>query len=283
MPFFQTLKSSLAVEGVGLHMGARVHLEILPRTECGLVFTRADLPDRPHIPASVRHIGSTLHATTLQANGAQISTPEHLLAALWSYGITHAEIVVDGPEIPILDGSAKPWCDLIEAAQIQTLSGMRSEYSLIEPVAVYEREGCVIGLPHDKLRITADVEYDVDYLETQVAACDISMRSFRDEIASARTFTLEKWIEPLRAQNLIRGGTMENALVLGEAGPLSPLRFPNELARHKALDVIGDMSLLFSEDGGVLQAHLVAVRAGHGLHQRWMQEVLRSNVLTRND
>jgi UDP-3-O-[3-hydroxymyristoyl] N-acetylglucosamine deacetylase len=278
---FQTLVTPLRVEGVGLHSGARVRVEILPCRECGLVFVRTDLPDRPRIPACALHIGSTLHATTLEANGAQISTPEHLLAALWSYGITHAEITVDGPEIPILDGSAKPWCDLIEAAQIQTLPGTRPEYSLLAPVAVYERDGCVVGLPHGKFRITTDVEYEVDYLEAQNLACDLSTQSFRDELAPARTFALEKWIEPLRAQNLIRGGTTENALVLGEAAPLSPLRFPNELARHKALDVVGDVSLLFGLNGGVLRAHLIAIRAGHGLHQRWMQEVLRTQALTQ--
>jgi UDP-3-O-[3-hydroxymyristoyl] N-acetylglucosamine deacetylase len=278
---FQTLVTPLIAEGVGLHSGARVRVEILPRRERGLVFVRADLPGRVRIPACARHIGSTLHATTLEANGAQISTPEHLLAALWSYGITHAEIVVDGPEIPILDGSAKPWCDLIEAAQIQTLPGVRPEYSLSGAVAVYERDGCVVGLPHRRFRVTTDVEYEVEYLEAQIAACDVTAQSFCDELAAARTFTLEKWIEPLRAQSLIRGGTMENALVLGEAAPFSPLRFPNELARHKAMDVIGDISLLFGENGGVLRAHLIAVRAGHGLHQRWMQEVLRTQALTQ--
>lgn len=276
---FQTLKNPLIIEGTGLHSGAHVRLEILPREECGLVFVRADLPQRPQIPVCARHITSTTHATSLEANGAQISTPEHLLAALWSYGITHAEIIVDAPEIPILDGSAKIWCEKIEAAQIQNLPGARPEYSLRAPVAVYERGGCVIGLPHEKFRVTTDVEYEVDYLETQVAACDVTEQTFRDELAPARTFTLEKWIEPLRAQNLIRGGTLENALVLGEAAPLSALRFPNEPARHKAIDVIGDISLLFGASGGVLRAHLLAVRAGHGLHQAWMQEVMRVGAL----
>jgi UDP-3-O-[3-hydroxymyristoyl] N-acetylglucosamine deacetylase len=204
-----------------------------------------------------------------------------LLAALWSYGVTHAEIVVDGPEIPILDGSAKIWCEFIEAAALQSLPGARPEYSLRAPVAVYERGGCVIGVPHGKLRVTADVEYEVDYLAAQVAARDITAQSFREELAPARTFTLEKWVEPLRAQNLIRGGTLENALVLGADAPLSPLRFPDELARHKAMDALGDISLLFGENGGVLRAHLIAVRAGHGLHQKWMQEVLCAGALEK--
>lgn len=278
---FQTLKEPLRTEGVGLHSGAIVRVEIVPREECGLVFTRGDLPQRPQIPASVRAIGSTLHATVLEKNGAQVSTPEHLLAALWSYGVTHAEIILDGPEVPILDGSARLWCELLEAAQLQTLAGARPEYSLRAPVAVFERDGCVLGLPHDQFRVTADVEYGLEYLEPQVAACNVSAQTFRDELAPARTFTLESWIEPLRAQNLIRGGTLENALVLGGDAPLSPLRFPNEPARHKAMDAVGDLSLLFGAEGGVLRAHVFAARAGHGLHQKWMQEVLRCGALVQ--
>lgn len=280
---FQTLKNPLRVDGIGLHSGADVRVTILPRGECGLVFVRTDLPGRPEITAHLRHVGSTLHATNLEANGARVATPEHLLAALWSYGITHATIELNGPEVPILDGSSKPWCELIEAAQSETLPGTRPEYFLSTPVAIYERDGCMIGLPHDGLRVTTDVEYGVEYLEAQVAACELTPQTFRNELAAARTFTLEKWIEPLRAQNLIRGGSTDNALVLAETVPSSLLRFSNELARHKAIDVIGDISLLFGENGGVLRAHLIAVRAGHELHRRWAQEVLRADALQLRD
>jgi len=278
---FQTLCRPVEIEGIGLHSGAKTTVRLQPREECGLVFVRVDLPGQPRIPASAQHIGSTLHATRLEFNGVEISTPEHLLAALWSLGVTHCEIELDGPEIPILDGSAKIWCDLICEAGLKTLPGARSEYSLREPVVIYANGGAVIGLPHNSLRVTCDVEFGVSYLPPQVTACEITPQSFREELAAARTFTLESWLEPLRAQGLIRGGSTDNALVLFQNEPSSPLRFDNELARHKALDAIGDIALLFGADGGVLRAHIIAIRAGHEMHRLWMREVLHRGALIR--
>ena len=276
---FQTLAETVEMEGIGLHSGRQTLVRLQPREKCGLVFVRADLPGKPRIPASAEHIGSTLHATRLAFNGAEISTPEHLLAALWSLGITHCEIEVSSPEIPILDGSAKVWCDAIGQAGLQSLPGARPEYSLREPIAIYSGNGAVIGLPHNSLRITCDVEFGVPYLKPQIAVCEITPQNFRVELAAARTFTLESWLEPLRAQGLIRGGSTDNALVLSEKKPSSALRFDNELARHKALDAIGDIALLFGEGGGVLRAHIIAIRAGHEMHRLWMREVLNRNAL----
>lgn len=281
MSFQQTLQASAAIEGIGLHSGAAIRLWLLPQNEGGLVFVRTDLPQAPQIPAAARHIGSTLHATMLESEGVTISTPEHLLAALWSYGVTQCRIEIDGPEIPILDGSARLWCELIEETGVKPLAEERPKYFLREPVITHTDSGSVIGLPHSSFRVTADVDYGVTYLETQVTSHDVSRESFRDELAPARTFTLEKWIEPLRAANLIRGGTVQNALVLGESQSSTPLRFPNELARHKALDLVDDVSLLFGEDGGLLQAHLIAARAGHELHRQWMQEAIKQDALAR--
>lgn len=282
MKSFQTLKTSAHIEGIGLHSGQQVALDIVPSRECGLSFIRTDLSGQPAVPAAWQYIGNTVHATVLEKDGVRVSTPEHLLAALWSYGITHARIELNGPEIPILDGSARQWCELIESAGIEVLPGTRPQYSLREPIAVYEGTACVLALPHDGLRVTADVEYGVEYLQPQAASCEITPQTFRQQLASARTFTLEKWIEPLRAQNLIRGGSLDNALVLAEDGPLSPLRFENELARHKALDAVGDLSLLFGENGGMLLAHIIAVRAGHELHRRWMEKAIKTGMLTDN-
>ena len=278
---FQTLARSIQIEGIGLHTGATVTARLCPREECGLVFVRTDLPGSPIIPASAQHIGKTVHATRLQRDGAEISTPEHLLAALWSMGVTHCAIEIHGPEVPILDGSAKPWCDLIRSAGLQELPGARPEYSLREPVAIYAGSGAVVALPHSSLRITCDVEYEISYVQPQVVVCEVNSQSFQDELAPARTFTLESWLEPLRAQGLIRGGSIDNAVILGSDKASSPLRFENELARHKALDAIGDIALLFGGDGGVLRAHLIAIRAGHEMHRLWMREVVDSNALIR--
>ena len=225
MPPFHTLEKPVETQGVGLHSGANVKMRLLPREECGLVFVRTDLPGRPQIPASSRYIGITLHATRLEFEGATISTPEHLLASLWALGVTHCLIEVDGPEIPILDGSAKIWCELDQNAGLKVLDGVRREYSLHEPVVVYHKDGAVIGLPHPTLRVTCDVEFGVSYLQPQVAVCEITPQNFATELAPARTFTLESWLEPLRGQGLIRGGSTENALVLGKEEPSSLLRF----------------------------------------------------------
>lgn len=280
---FQTLSQAVQISGVGLHSGLEVTVRLLPREECGLVFVRTDLPGRPSIPASARHIGNTLHATRLQSGDVEVSTPEHLMAALWSLGVTHCTIELDGPEIPILDGSALLWCELIASAGHKELPGARPEYSLREPLAIFEKGGAVIALPHPSLRVTCDVEFGVPYLKTQAAVCEVNARSFSKELAPARTFTLESWLEPLRAQGLIRGGSTDNALVLMKQEPSSPLRFENELARHKALDAIGDIALLFGEDGGVLHAHIVVVRAGHELHRLWMREVTSRAILITKD
>lgn len=281
MSFQQTLQNPATIEGVGLHSGAHVKLRLVPQSEGGLVFVRTDLQGQPQIPATARHIGSTLHATRLEYNNAAISTPEHLLAALWSYGVTQCTIEVDGPEIPILDGSAKLWCELIEKAGIKALPEKRPKYSLREPLAVHAENGAVIGLPYGSFRVTTDVEYNVPYLEIQTTTCEVTREKFRDELAPARTFTLEEWIEPLRAANLIRGGTTENALVLSKEGASTPLRFSNELARHKAMDLIGDVSLLFGENGGLFQVHLIAIRAGHELHRQWMEKAFKGESLIR--
>jgi UDP-3-O-[3-hydroxymyristoyl] N-acetylglucosamine deacetylase len=276
---FRTLARSTEISGIGLHTGAPVKVGLQPREAAGLVFARTDLPGVPEIPASPRHIGSTHHATTLTKGDVAIGTPEHLLAALWCSGVTNCRIEISAPEVPILDGSAAPWCDLIERAGYQELDSARPEYSLRSPVVVESRGGAVIGLPYDRLRATVDVEFSVEYLSQQLFAADVTAASFASEIAPARTFTLESWIAPLRALGLIRGGSIDNAIVFGEDGPSSPLRFENELARHKAVDLLGDIALLFGQDGGVLHAQLIAIRAGHELHRQWMEEALRSGAL----
>lgn len=280
---FQTLCETVEVEGIGLHTGATMRLRLLPREECGVVFVRTDLPGCPVVPASAQHIGNTLHATRLQSGEAEISTPEHLMATLWSLGVTHCTIELDGTEIPILDGSALLWCELIVKAGLKALPGARPEYSLREPIAVFKSDGAVIGLPYKSLRVTCDVEYGLKYLKTQIVVCEVAPESFMEQLAPARTFTLESWLEPLRAQGLIRGGSTENALVLSAQEPSSPLRFKNELARHKALDAIGDLALMFGNDGGVLRAHVIVIRAGHEMHRLWMQEVASRAALISLD
>ena len=277
---FQTLSRAVETSGVALHCGRIVRLRIVPREQCGIVFARIDLPGAPEIESCLENVTTTKHATTLEQNGASVSTTEHLLAALWCEGITHARIEIDGPEVPIGDGSAGLWIDLIGQAQPRELPGARPVFGLAAPVWV-EESGSVLGFTHDALRVSVAVRYDRAWLAPQVFDCVVSPDAFRREIAAARTFTLEEWIEPLRAAGLIQGGALDNAVVVGKDELLSPLRFEDEMARHKTLDVLGDIALLFGQNGGVLHAHIVATRAGHGLHRAWMDAACNSEALVR--
>jgi len=303
MSLFQTFRQSVRIAGIGLHSGADVSVQLSPRDRCGIVFVRTDLPGTPEVEASFAAISSTTHATTLCQGEASVSTTEHLLAALWMFGITHARIELDGPEVPILDGSALGWCRLLQEAAVvevkstlsaqpagenvpfekvaDCVSSARPRWTLREPVLVESGNASVLALPHESLRISTFVDFRPEYLAPQLFDGVVSQEVFVQEIAPARTFTLEEWIEPLRAQGLIQGGSVENALVLGREAPFSALRFSNELARHKVLDLLGDIALLFAPDGGMVQAHFIALRAGHSLHRQWMVRCREQNALVR--
>lgn len=275
---FCTLSQSVQINGIGLHRGCEVSVRLNPSSQTGITFIRTDL-NNLRIPADYQHIESTFHATVLGSGGATISTPEHLLAALWGMGITHCEIEIDGPEVPILDGSAAIWCELLHSAGSVTLKGQRPFWKIQQPLRVEDHGAMMLALPYSGLRLTVAADFDLPYLHQQLVDFEMSAISFESEIAPARTFTLEKWIEPLRAQGLIRGGSIDNAIVLGTEEPSSPLRFPEELARHKALDALGDLALLTSPQGALWQAHFILIRAGHGLHQLWMQAAVNSNEI----
>ena len=244
-------------------------------------FVRTDLPQSPPILAAPRSIASTRHATVLQNCDATISTTEHLLAALWTRGVTHCRIELDGPEVPILDGSAAPWCELLQSAGTVEIASPRPRYVLQRAVWISEGDSFMMGVPHETLRVSVACEYSPSYVGKQSYDLEVDAESFARDIAPARTFTLQEWLAPLREAGLIRGGSLENAVVLDENGPSSAWRFPDEVARHKVLDALGDVALLCAEDGGELAAHFIVARGGHGLHRAWMLECLRQNALLR--
>ncbi len=276
---FQTLENTVEVRGIALHCGQTLPARLCPSEQKGISFIRVDLPDAPSISARWNNIAATTHATVLAENGATISTTEHLLAALWSLGITNCRVEVDGPEIPILDGSAQGWCEAIQKAGIRNLGGERPILGLKETVW-YEGGGAqVLAVPNDEFRLSVAVHFDHPHTQAETFDCTLSPATFIEEIAAARTFTLENWIEPLRAAGLIKGGSPENAVVFFKDGPSSPPRFSNELARHKTLDALGDLALLFEDSQ--FYGHLFLLRAGHGPHQAWMKQCLQQNALVR--
>ncbi len=276
-----TLERAVTVQGIGLHSGDTANLRLEPSETPGWVFVRSDLPTAPTIPALPSSIAQTTHATVLAYEDATVSTVEHLLAALWTQNITQCRIVLDGPEVPILDGSALPWCKYLQKAGRRILSQKRPIYGLKRSICVQRGDAYLWALPHDALRVSARVSFDTVWDSTQSVDLQVAADSFARELAPARTFTLPAWLEPLRAAGLIKGGSLDNALLLDSDGPSSPWRLENELARHKALDAIGDLALLFGGDGGVLHAHIIALKAGHDLHRLWMQQCLQCGALQR--
>ncbi len=280
-----TLKEDAFIQGIGLHSGECSTVRLRSAAQAGIIFARMDLPGQPEIPACMSQVTSTMHATTLATENASVSTTEHLLAALWAMGITACRVELHGSEVPILDGSAQEWVQLLRQAGTRPLENARPRpiYRLTKPVWSGDGEVSVLGIPYPAFRLTCAVAYEVPCGQRQVCDIEITPERFAAELAPARTFTLESWLEPLRSQGLIRGGSLDNAIVLNEKGPSVEFRFPDELARHKALDVIGDLALLFGQDGGRLQGHIIAMRAGHGPHRRWMEECLRCGALEVED
>jgi UDP-3-O-[3-hydroxymyristoyl] N-acetylglucosamine deacetylase len=278
---YQTLARPFELCGIGLHSGQEVRLVVSPDTRPGWHFARVDLPDTPEIEATLQNVAKTQHATVLQSGEATVSTTEHLLAALWALGVTHARIEVDGPEVPIMDGSAAPFVAAIKAAGVRPLEGRRPGWRLTAPVWWEGGGASVLGVPHDTFRLSVAVDFDHPHAGKQAFDLDVNALSFEQELASARTFTLEHWLEPLRAAGLIKGGSLDNAVVVSPSGPSSPPRMDHEMARHKALDVVGDLALLFGSDGGEFQGHIIAIRAGHGPHRSWMDICCNSGTVLR--
>lgn len=263
----QTLAAEIRQSGVGLHTGVTTHVRLLPAAAGqGRYFVRVDIPSQPLIPAQVEVVSQTLLSTQLGRDEATVRTVEHLLAALAGLGVDNARIEIDGSELPLLDGSARMWTEAIAAVGLVDQSVPRVVPQLQEPVWVYQGDAFVAAIPAPATRFTYGIEFDLPAIGNQWHSWlkdGKSSSTFATEIAPARTFGLLHQIEQLQKQGLIKGGTLDNALVCGANGWLNPpLRFANEPARHKILDLVGDLSLL----GIIPQAHFLAYKASHNLH-----------------
>jgi len=287
---FCTLQRAVEITGVGLHCGQTIRARLAPSDSLGVCFARTDLSGAPEVEADLAHVSATTHATTLLKGVAHVQTVEHLLAALWASGLTHVRVELDGPEVPILDGSSRGWLELLKSAGREELGGKRPIARLQTPVWLGGASGAqMIGLPLEPwvqgeeapFRLSVAVDFGVAGAGAQTFDEQINARSFASDLAPARTFTLESWLEPLRAAGLIRGGSLDNAVLIGNDGTSSsPLRFGNELARHKALDVVGDLALALCPSGARFSGHLIALRAGHGLHRDWAVRALERGALS---
>ncbi len=277
-----TLTGEITQSGVGLHSGVNTQVRILPAPpESDRFFVRVDLPDSPLIPAQVAAVSQTLLSTQLGKDEVCVRTVEHLLAALAAMGVDNARIEIDGPEVPLLDGSAQIWCQKIAEVGLvdQTVNNSLAPLVITEPIWIYEGDAFVGALPAPETRFSYGIDFNLAAIGNQwhswLLEKDLAKSSanFTSEIAPARTFGLQHQIEHLQKSGLIKGGSLDNALVCGEQGWLNPpLRFANEPVRHKILDLVGDLSLL----GTFPVAHFLAYKASHNLHIKLARKISES-------
>lgn len=265
----QTLAAPIEYSGIGLHSGKDVTMRILPAEEnTGIVFIRTDLPVYTEIPALAENVSSTVKATTISANGAEVFTVEHLMAALSMMGIDNCRIEMSSPEPPVTDGSAAVFCDLILKAGRVPQREKRNYYVLDKAFSVYENDKYITIQPYDGYRISFVSVNAHPALGTQYFDIDLTEESFLKEIAAARTVGFMSEIKQLQQMGLGLGGSIDNVVIFDEDKILSEVRFSDELIRHKILDVIGDLYLL-----GPLRGHIIAVKSGHAFNSHLAKQI----------
>lgn len=275
----KTLARPVTISGIGLHRGEMVTMTIFPTAaNSGIRFVREDLPGRPQVPAHYSRVVSTARATTLGAEQPLFSTVEHLLAALHGVGVDNALIQVEGPELPIMDGSAGPYTELLLEAGLRSLPWPRAYLMVQRPVELREGRQWMRVSP-GRLRISYSIDFPHPLIRRQRFSVSLGTESFRREIAPARTFGFLKEVEYLQSQGLALGGSLDNALVLDDAGVLNPggLRFPEEFVRHKILDVVGDLALLGVPLVGRVEVH----RGSHDLHLKFIRHLVAERTAWR--
>jgi UDP-3-O-[3-hydroxymyristoyl] N-acetylglucosamine deacetylase len=265
----KTLRRQISCAGIGLHSGNKVTLTLKPAlADTGIVFRRTDLG--VEIPATVGHVSAFHYATVLARHGATVETVEHLLAALVSVGIDNVVVELNHNEVPIMDGSAAPFLYLVQEAGIRRLTAPRRYMKILRPVQIAQGDKRIAIYPSDHFKISYTISFDHPLLRHQSRTERITEQSFAESIAPARTFGFLKEVELLRQNGLALGGSLENAIVIGDAGVLNALRFEDEFVRHKILDAVGDLSLV----GHPIVGHIVAHRAGHALHTALARQLL---------
>jgi UDP-3-O-[3-hydroxymyristoyl] N-acetylglucosamine deacetylase len=266
----RTLKQEVSFEGIGLHTGrnTKVCLKPAPR-DTGILFIRSD--KNLAIKASIGSVTDTAFATTIGFNGAKIRTVEHMLAALAGLGIDNAFIEVNGSEIPILDGSSIDLTSMILNSGIAKQSKKRPYIRITSPIVLTDGHAEIAAFPYNGRRITYRIHFTHHLLGEQKLSLDLNEESFTLEIAPARTFGFLKDVEYLKANGFARGGSFDNAIILGETGVLNStgLRFKDEFVRHKILDLIGDLSL----SGFPIQGHIIANKSGHTTNLKFLKKL----------
>lgn len=271
----RTLGQSVTAQGIGLHGGQRVQLSLQPApADSGIVFCRSDLPEPNTVASQAAAVGDTRMASTLSQGSVKVSTVEHLMSALSGLGIDNAVVVVDGPEIPIMDGSAASFAYLIRSAGIAEQNAPKRFVEVLAPIIVRDGEKFARLDPFFGFRLSFSIDFQHPAIDQtgQAVVVDFAETSFMQAIARARTFGFMKDVDMLRAKGLALGGSLNNAIVMDETRVLNAegLRRPDEFAMHKALDALGDLYLL----GKPLLASYSAYKSGHGLNNLLLRELL---------
>jgi len=271
----KTINTTVSITGIGLHSGIYTTVELKPvPAGSGVTFVRADL-DGLRIPALQASTTALDHATTVGKDDVQVGTVEHLLAAIMACGITDVDMHIDGPEVPIIDGSALPFMHLIDAAGVRELDAELPVLRLREPLEIVDGDKSIRIVPAKNLVIKYKIDFDHPVIGRESFHFDFTHDSFLRKIAPARTFGFMRDVEKLRAAGLARGGSVENAVVLDDRGVVNgPLRFKDEFVRHKILDLVGDLALI----GRPIVGEITAYRGGHALHSRFVERILRAAV-----
>jgi UDP-3-O-[3-hydroxymyristoyl] N-acetylglucosamine deacetylase len=274
--FEQTIGVPVECSGVGLHSGAPVTMRILPAPAgTGIVFRRVDL-DGFRIEAVSRNVAKVSYATSLMKQGVLISTTEHVLSAFIGCGVDNAIVDLDNLELPILDGSAKPIVKMVMAAGIKRQRRKRVYLKMVRPIEFREADKFIAVYPHDRYSVAYSINFPHPLIGRESFEVDLLNGSYVHEIAPARTFGFFDEADAMRNMGLIRGASMENALVLTRDSLLNPpLRYPDEFVRHKVLDLLGDLALL----GRRIIGRVVADRAGHAMHTALVSRILKDRTL----
>ena len=273
MHFQHTLGRSVSVSGFGLHSGQASTVTLSPAPiDTGIVFSRQSHGQVETCQASIRNLRPMQLCTAIGSNGFQIQTTEHILSALWGLGIDNAHIEITSEEVPVLDGSAAPFVQLILAAGMIPQGRPRTYLKILKPLFVGNHHRSLSIVPAPFPKITYSISYGHHLIQHQSYEHDWATADFKREIAEARTFAFSHEVESLWARGLGQGGSLENTIVFSEDGVLNEdgLRFPDECVRHKILDLIGDLSLL----GLPVIGHIIADRSGHHQHTELVQAIL---------
>lgn len=269
----KTLKESVSADGIGVFTGEKVSIRICPaEKDAGIIFQRVDLSNKPILPAKLEFVQGTPRCTVIGDKGVCVQTVEHILAAFKAYGIDNALIEMSGSEVPIFDGSSLRFVELIEEAGVVELESKKNVYFVDAPIFWSQGDIHIIALPSHEYRISYTLHYPhSQFIGSQFYSVVVDQEHFKKEIAPCRTFSIYEEIAPMIEKGLVKGGSLENAVIIKENAVANPegLRFSDEMVRHKVLDLIGDLSLVPVP----FLAHIIAIRSGHASNNAFAKEL----------